>query len=216
MVLRPGFEETEENLTNLMESRLQDHERIRGGLYFIQTIPRDENWKVRRDILASYEPKKAEDCTLNVSAGPMANLAQQIADSPKLAKRIAVQELEKQPNGTFVSASAESPSSPRAQRRSTKKMAAEMVVENRRGSMDCILEDSVIGGAACMMSAVSGMRGGRRASRIPSGSRGSSRRGSVDSLSMSTPAAPPGGDSFSYWLKVQVNPMVSGGIPIKL
>ena len=70
VVLRPGFEETEENLTNLMESRLQDHERIRGGLYFIQNIPRDENWKVRRDILAEYEPKKAEDCLLNVSAAP--------------------------------------------------------------------------------------------------------------------------------------------------
>lgn len=40
MVLRPGFEETEENLIGLMESRLQDHERIRGGLYFIESIPR--------------------------------------------------------------------------------------------------------------------------------------------------------------------------------
>jgi hypothetical protein len=39
----------------------QDHERIRGGLYFIKTIPRDENWKVRRDILANYEPKSAEE-----------------------------------------------------------------------------------------------------------------------------------------------------------
>jgi hypothetical protein len=48
--------------------QLQDHERIRGGLYFIQAIPRDENWKVRRDVLAVFEPKKAEDCELNVSA----------------------------------------------------------------------------------------------------------------------------------------------------
>ena len=82
-----------------MESRLQDHERIRGGLYFIQAIPRDENWKVRRDILQSYEPKKAEDCTLNVSA----SLAQQVAESPKLNKKM-VQELERQPNGAFVAA----------------------------------------------------------------------------------------------------------------
>ncbi len=108
--MRPGFEETEENLTNLMESRLQDHERIRGGLYFIQNIPRDENWKVRRDILAAYEPQKSEDCTLNVSAAlPTSNetktkandLATQVAESPKLAKKV-VQELERQPNGSYV------------------------------------------------------------------------------------------------------------------
>ena len=61
VVLRPGFEETEENLTNLMESRLEDHERIRGGLYFVQDIPRDENWKVRRDILVAYQPKTTEE-----------------------------------------------------------------------------------------------------------------------------------------------------------
>ena len=61
VVLRPGFEETEENVTNLMESRLQDHERIRGGLYFIQAIPRDENWKVRRDILVEYQPRTTEE-----------------------------------------------------------------------------------------------------------------------------------------------------------
>ena len=61
VVLRPGFEETEENIRNLIESRLQDHERIRGGLYFIQSIPRDENWKVCRDILVNYEPKKPTD-----------------------------------------------------------------------------------------------------------------------------------------------------------
>jgi hypothetical protein len=39
----------------------QDHERIRGGLYFIKNIPRDENWKVRRDVLSTYEPKSAEE-----------------------------------------------------------------------------------------------------------------------------------------------------------
>ena len=44
-----------------MESRLQDHERIRGGLYFIQEIPRDENWKVRRDVLVEYQPKTTEE-----------------------------------------------------------------------------------------------------------------------------------------------------------
>ena len=61
---------------------LQDHERIRGGLYFIQNIPRDENWKVRRDVLAEFEPKKAEDCELNVSAAlpdqQQPSLAQQV------------------------------------------------------------------------------------------------------------------------------------------
>ena len=86
VVLRPGFEETEENLTNLMESRLQDHERIRGGLFFIQSIPRDENWKVQREILVAYQPKKPEDCTLNVSAA-LPSLAEQVAESPKLAKK---------------------------------------------------------------------------------------------------------------------------------
>ena len=62
--------------------QLQDHERIRGGLYFIQNIPRDENWKVRRDVLAVFEPKKAEDCELNVSAAlpdqQQPSLAQQV------------------------------------------------------------------------------------------------------------------------------------------
>ena len=62
---RPGFEETEENITNLMESRLQDHERIRGGLYFIQAIPRDENWKVRRDLLVDYKPITTEEVILH-------------------------------------------------------------------------------------------------------------------------------------------------------
>ena len=39
----------------------QDHERIRGGLYFIQAIPRDENWKVRRDLLVDYKPRTTEE-----------------------------------------------------------------------------------------------------------------------------------------------------------
>ena len=61
VVLRPGFEETEENLTNMIESRLQDHERIRGGLYFIQSIPRDENWKVLKSALKQYTPMSTEE-----------------------------------------------------------------------------------------------------------------------------------------------------------
>ncbi len=60
VVLRPGFEETEENLTNMMESRLKDEERIRGGLYFVQTIPRDENGKILKPLLKSYQPMGTE------------------------------------------------------------------------------------------------------------------------------------------------------------
>ena len=115
-MLRPGIEETEENLTNLMESRLevsthvrgaslnfsvvateyirflssvlalkeisnefdavfelpptcahavpssspQDHERIRGGLFFLESIPRDENWKVLKEALKEYKSIKEE------------------------------------------------------------------------------------------------------------------------------------------------------------
>ena len=70
-----------------MESRLQDHERIRGGLFFIQNIPRDENWKVRRDILAAYDPNKTIHNNSNNETG----------ESDKV-----VQELNRQPNGTFV------------------------------------------------------------------------------------------------------------------
>ena len=40
VVLKSGHEETEENLINFLESRLQDHERLRGGLFYIQNIPR--------------------------------------------------------------------------------------------------------------------------------------------------------------------------------
>jgi len=56
VVLKSGHEETEENLINFLESRLQDHERLRGGLFFIQHIPRDENWKVVRSILQTFAP----------------------------------------------------------------------------------------------------------------------------------------------------------------
>ena len=65
-MLRPGFEETEENLTNMMESRLQDQERIRGGLYFIESIPRDENWKVLKDLLKEYTPLGEEEVINNL------------------------------------------------------------------------------------------------------------------------------------------------------
>ena len=38
----------------------QDHERIRGGLYFLESIPRDENWKVLKDALKEYKSIKEE------------------------------------------------------------------------------------------------------------------------------------------------------------
>lgn len=233
-MLKPGFEETEENLINLMESRLQDHERIRGGLYFIQAIPRDENWKVRRDILQTYEPKKPEECTLNVSA----SLAQQVADSPKLCKKM-VQELERQPNGTFVATPLVTvqASSPRTKRVAHKAIGkVKRIIEflhfstflieepigdaeagnSRRGSMDCILEDKVSNPNLVSSASSSGTRGGaRRGSRVASlggGSRGSSRRGSTD-----LPDNPPTSsldsidksNTFSYWFKVTVVPSVS-------
>merc|ERR1712110_639541 len=56
VVLKPGHEETEENLINFLESRLQDHERLRGGLFYIQNIPRDENWKVLKSVLQKFVP----------------------------------------------------------------------------------------------------------------------------------------------------------------
>ena len=39
----------------------QDHERIRGGLYFVESIPRDENWKVLKGALKEYKPRKGEE-----------------------------------------------------------------------------------------------------------------------------------------------------------
>ncbi len=211
MVLRPGFEETEENLTNLMESRLQDHERIRGGLYFVESIPRDENWKVRRDVLLAFEPKQPEDCTLNVSAAlpssssASGNLAEQVSDSPKLAKKM-VKELPKQPNGAFVA----STETPRLHRSGLTKKPLEDVP--RRGSMDCILEDSISGAAAAggvgvLTPLLPGKGQGsssRRCSRLPSsGSRGSSRRGSTDLQDCAGSE-----QTFQYWLQVTVVPQV--------
>ncbi len=50
----------------MMESRLQDQERIRGGLYFIESIPRDENWKVLKDLLKEYTPLGEEEVINNL------------------------------------------------------------------------------------------------------------------------------------------------------
>ena len=62
MMMKGGHEETEENLINFLESRLQDHERLRGGLLYIQQIPRDENWKVVKSVLQAIKPPaKYED-----------------------------------------------------------------------------------------------------------------------------------------------------------
>ena len=67
VVLKSGHEETEENLINFLESRLQDHERLRGGLLYIQQIPRDENWKVVKSVLQAIKPPtKYEDMTEKV------------------------------------------------------------------------------------------------------------------------------------------------------
>ena len=44
----------------LASSFPQDHERIRGGLYFLESIPRDENWKVLKDALKEYKSIKEE------------------------------------------------------------------------------------------------------------------------------------------------------------
>jgi len=232
VVLRPGIEETEENITNLMESRLQDHERIRGGLYFIQSIPRDENWKVRKDLLQAYEPKKTEDCTLNVSAclptldpqktpSLAQNLSQQVPESPKLARKLAgpsgeVTQLEKQANGAYVAGpdiQIEAASSPRTKRAvkkeedSTKKLTS-------KASMDCIFEDTASNTVATA-SAATGTRGGaRRVSKISTGSTGSSRRGSTETHDMtgtmvnSNHGNTDKAEVFTYWLQVTVSPQV--------
>ena len=198
-----------------MESRLQDHERIRGGLFFIQSIPRDENWKVRRDILQAYEPKQPEDCTLNVSASlpdiktPASSLSTpEVSSSPKLNRKVTeVTPLEKQANGAYVAAPeihVEASASPRTKRAAVRKEKEE---ENKKvsakTSMDCILEDSVSGGAT----AASGTRGGnRRGSRVPS------RRGSAEAPEQSMPSVTLSNEEknnmISYWLQVFVSPQV--------
>jgi len=198
VVLRPGFEETEENITNIMESRLQDHERIRGGLFFIQNIPRDENWKVRRDILAAYDPNKTIHNNSNNETG----------ESDKV-----VQELNRQPNGTFVASALSEcteSSSPRM-KRSNKIDSNNSSVDNpemkRRGSMDCILEEGVTTIKAGVATSFAETRGGgRRGSRIPSSSGGNSRRGSTDMGEPTTVNSTISSDSFTYWFQVCVEP----------
>ena len=87
--------------------------------------------------------------------------------------------------------------------------------------MDCILEDTVSSSAPSATAATS--RGARRGSRIPSGSRGSSRRGSstdiqdpsvgVASTFVNSDCNNSGiaekANLFSYWLQVSVSPQVN-------
>ena len=87
VVLKPGHEETEENLINFLESRLQDHERLRGGLYYIPQIPRDENWKVAKLLLQQFEPpEKGQDQGAQLFLCPLPDSLQ--AGSPR-ARRAA-------------------------------------------------------------------------------------------------------------------------------
>jgi len=87
VVLKPGHEETEENLINFLESRLQDHERLRGGLYYIPQIPRDENWKVAKLLLQQFEPPaKGQDQGAQLFLCPLPDSLQ--AGSPR-ARRAA-------------------------------------------------------------------------------------------------------------------------------
>ena len=87
VVLKPGHEETEENLINFLESRLQDHERLRGGLYYIPQIPRDENWKVAKLLLEQFEPPaKGQDQGAQLFLCPLPGSLQ--AGSPR-ARRAA-------------------------------------------------------------------------------------------------------------------------------
>lgn len=180
-------------------------------------------------------PKKAEDCELNESAAlpdqQQPSLAQQVAESPKLAKKL-VTELERLPNGSFVAApqtevSVES-TSPRTKRAAKpKENVDEKSLENtltpahRRGSMDCILEDTVASSAGQPATAAARVSG-RRGSRIPSGSRGNSRRGSstdlqdtaavaanlIDSVDSTSGGIVDKANMFSYWLQVSVSPQV--------
>ena len=87
--------------------------------------------------------------------------------------------------------------------------------------MDCILEDTVassVGQPATASARVSGRRG----SRIPSGSRGNSRRGSstdlqdtaavaanlIDSVDSTSGGVVDKANMFSYWLQVSIAPQV--------
>ena len=87
--------------------------------------------------------------------------------------------------------------------------------------MDCILEDTVASSAGQPATA-SARVSGRRGSRIPSGSRGNSRRGSstdlqdtaavaanlIDSVDSASGGIVDKANMFSYWLQVSVSPQV--------
>eukprot|EP00095_Tigriopus_kingsejongensis_P001553 maker-scaffold137_size321222-snap-gene-0.10 protein:Tk01553 transcript:maker-scaffold137_size321222-snap-gene-0.10-mRNA-1 annotation:"4-coumarate-- ligase-like" len=237
----PDKENGEENLTNLMESRLQDHERIRGGLYFIQNIPRDENWKVLRDVLQNYEPLSTEEISKqtepewklapNDTAVTPSKVSLSLGKSPKTNKKV-IKLLEKQPNGSFVASAEEECPSPRT-KRSAKKASLEIASDaqdvfgmrnrSRRGSMDCILEDKpsalgATGGRKGSQAATSGKRRSSETRRVSAGGTrggGGSRRGSGSEI----PIVPLTGSAssaveggLSYWLKVYINPTVLEGV----
>ena len=96
-----------------------------------------------------------------------------------------------------------------------------VISAHRRGSMDCILEDTVASSAGQPATA-SARVSGRRGSRIPSGSRGNSRRGSstdlqdtaavaanlIDSVDSTSGGIVDKANMFSYWLQVSVSPQV--------
>ncbi|XP_040580808.1 probable 4-coumarate--CoA ligase 1 isoform X2 [Lepeophtheirus salmonis] len=192
VVLKPGFEETEENLTNLMESRLQDHERIRGGLYFVQNIPRDENWKVLRSVLAEYKPH--EGVTSLATDNVETNLAAAVAVSPKINKKMVL-ELEKQPNGSFLAPTlneelAEACGVSRVKRNASTRE------KDRRSSMDRIREGEV---SVNVGSSAPGK------SRRMSSARGSRRGSVVDALSSLESSHDMGQNNLTYWLQITIN-----------
>ena len=92
--------------------------------------------------------------------------------------------------------------------------------------MDCILEDTVASSSGQPATA-SARVSGRRGSRIPSGSRGNSRRGSstdlqdtaavaaslIDSVDSTSGGIADKANMFSYWLQVSVSPQVHTECP---
>ena len=92
--------------------------------------------------------------------------------------------------------------------------------------MDCILEDTVASSSGQPATA-SARVSGRRGSRIPSGSRGNSRRGSstdlqdtaavaanlIDSVDSTSGGIVDKANMFSYWLQVSVSPQVHTECP---
>lgn len=91
VVLKGGHEETEENLINFLESRLQDHERLRGGLYYIQNIPRDENWKVLKSVLQKFIPPLKGDTEAVVESTDSLQVQEKDkTDSPRTQRAISL------------------------------------------------------------------------------------------------------------------------------